>query len=172
MSRPYLASDDSALLRNVLGSYSGGSALEIGAGNGGSLIELRRRFDRVVGTDIRRPGAHDWKGAGTDYILADGAACLKDEAFDLVAFNPPYLPLAVADDVAVEGGENLEVPTRFLLEALRTVKRTGMVVFLINDQAPVEVFEAECARKGFAIKKVAVKHFFFEELTVYEASGD
>ncbi len=172
MRKSYLASDDSALLRTTLGSYSGETLLEIGAGNGGNLIELKRRFRMVVGTDVIRPGICDWKGSGADYILADGASCFKDEVFDLVAFNPPYLPLEVADDFAVEGGKALEVPMKFLREALRTVKETGRVVLLLNDQAKVDAFEMECARKGFALRKVAAKHLFFEELTVYEASAD
>jgi release factor glutamine methyltransferase len=172
MNRPYIASDDSALLRTVLATYSGATVLEIGAGNGGNLIELKNRFRRVVGTDLQRPGARDWKGEGADYILADGASCLQDGSFDLVAFNPPYLPLEMTNDLAVEGGKGLEVPMKFLQEALRVVKRNGKVVLLLNDQAPVEMFEAACARKGFALRKVAARHLFFEELSVYEATAE
>ncbi len=171
MRKPYVASEDSALLKSTLSSYSGGSSLEIGAGNGGNLIELAKRFRRVMGTDIMLPGVYDWKGAGVDYMLADAASCLRDRSFDLVAFNPPYLAVRGGDDVAVEGGEAFEVPIRFLREALRTVKKTGRVVFLLNKDAHV-AFGVECARMGFALRKVATRHLFFEELEVYEASAD
>ncbi|MDA4124305.1 MAG: methyltransferase domain-containing protein [Thaumarchaeota archaeon] len=172
MRKAYLASDDSALLRRALGSYSGRACLEIGAGNGGNLIDLKKRFSRALGTDVVRPGLDDWKGAGVDYVLADGASCLKDECFDLVAFNPPYLPLEVAEDVAVEGGKELEVPMKFLREALRTVKRTGRVILLLNDQAPIGELEAICTQRGFNLRKVLSQRLFFEELAVYEASAD
>jgi release factor glutamine methyltransferase len=93
---PYLASEDSALLRSALGAYSGETCLEIGAGNGGNLLSLSERFDMVVGTDVVRPDMDDWKEKGPSYVLADGGSCLKDAAFDLVAFNPPYLKTAGA----------------------------------------------------------------------------
>jgi methylase of polypeptide subunit release factors len=169
MMRPYLASEDSALLREVLKEYSGGGVLEIGAGNGGNLVALANAFGMTVGTDIVQPGMTDWKTSGANFLIADGAACIQTASFDLVAFNPPYLAGEAATDPSTEGGVNLEVPTMFLREALRTVKRTGRIVMLLNDQAPVAEFEAECFRHGFRMAKVATKRLFFEELAVYEA---
>ena len=171
MSRPYLASEDSALLRRVLKTCSGGSALEIGAGNCGSLIVLAKSFKTAVGTDIVMPGMTDWKASGADFLMTDGASCLRAGSFDLVTFNPPYLPAEIADDPSTEGGAALEVPMRFLQDALRAVKLTGRIVMLLNDQAPIEEFETECSRNGFRLTKVATKHLFFEDLSVYEASA-
>lgn len=171
MSKSYLASEDSALLREVLKTRSGESALEIGAGNGGNLIVLSDGYRNAVGTDIVRPRMTDWRASGADFLLADGASCLRPASFDLVAFNPPYLPVEVIDDSSTEGGVDLEVPMKFLREALRTVKPTGRIVMLLNDQAPVERFEAECSRHGFSLAKVASQHLFFEELSVYEGSA-
>ena len=56
-------------------------------------------------------------------ILADAASCFMDGCFDLVAFNPPYVPSGKIEDVAVDGGaEGTEVALRFLEEALRVVE--------------------------------------------------
>jgi len=170
MSRPYIASEDSALLRKVLRAYSGRSALEIGAGNGGNLVVLANGFETAVGTDIVMPGMTDWGTWGADFLIADGASCLRAGSFDLVVFNPPYLPVEVADDPSTEGGAGLEVPLRFLREALRMVKRTGRIVMLLNDQASIGEFEVECSHHGFRLTRVAKQHIFFEELSVYEAS--
>jgi len=170
MSRsPYLASEDSALLRRALRGDSGGSFLEIGAGNGGNLVELSKRFGIVVGTDIAKPSMSDWREAGASYVLAQGAACLRSEQFDLVAFNPPYLAMESGDDLAVEGGRNLEVPKAFLSEALRVVKGSGRIVFLLNNQAKVEEFEGLCADAGFLLERIASERLFFEELAIYSA---
>ena len=171
MSGPYLASEDSALLRGVLKTRSGGSALEIGAGNCGNLVELAKRFETAVGTDIVMPGMTDWRASGAELLMADGASCLRPGSFDLVAFNPPYLPAEAQGDPATEGGAALEVPMRFLRDALRAVKPTGRVVMLLNDQARIGEFEAECFRHGFRLSKVAARRLFYEELSVYEASG-
>ena len=167
--RPYLSSEDSRLLREALGPYSGERYLEIGAGNAGGLVKLSKRFSTVVGTDIVRPSMSDWREAGASVVLTDGASCLRDGSFDLVAFNPPYLPVVVGGDVAVEGGEELEVPKRFLSEALRVVAPGGRVVMLLNDSSPMGPFEEECAKRGFRLQVLAKRRVFFEELTVYEA---
>ncbi|MGD0145560.1 MAG: hypothetical protein ABSB53_01750 [Nitrososphaerales archaeon] len=171
MNRPYLASEDSALLRGVLKTYSGGSALEIGSGNCGNLVVLAKCFETAVGTDITMPWMTDWRTSGADFLMADGASCLRSGIFDLVAFNPPYLPAEVAGDPSIEGGAALEVPMKFLRDALLAVKLTGRIVMLLNDQAPIGEFEAECSRHGFRLSKVATRHLFFEELSVYEASA-
>ena len=167
----YLASDDSALLREALRSYSGGSCLEIGAGNGGNLIVLSSRFGVALGTDLVRPRMRDWEDGRTDYVLADGASCLRDSCFDLVAFNPPYLRTEGIADRTVEGGPGLEVPMNFLREALRVVRPSGRVVLLLNDDADEEDFKQECLRMGFGFRRVASRRVFFEELSVFEASG-
>ncbi len=167
----YISSDDSALLRKALRGRSGERALEIGAGNGGGLCELSRGFGLVVGTDLIRPSMSDWKGAGACYVLAEGASCLRDSAFDLVAFNPPYLASGGTEDAAVAGGEGLEVPKEFLREALRTVRNTGTVVFLLNDEADEEEFSGICAEKGFRLRRIGSERAFFEELRVYSASA-
>ena len=138
--KPYTASEDSALLRRAVSKFSGGSCLELGAGNAGTLIELSRRFAIAVGTDIVRPAMTDWKKARAEFVLGDGASCIRSSTFDLVVFNPPYIVAAVGADPAVEGGELLEVPLMFLKEALRVVKSTGRVVMVLNDGADLGIF--------------------------------
>jgi methylase of polypeptide subunit release factors len=166
---PYLSSEDSALLRSALQRRSGESCLEIGAGNGGNLVDLSKRFALVVGTDLAKPSMEDWREAGAEFVLADGASCLRPSVFDLVVFNPPYLDVDATDDVAVEGGRNLEVPKKFLRDAIHAVKNRGEVVFLLNDEARIDEFEEVCSVADFHLKVLASKRVFFEELTVYSA---
>lgn len=169
MSRaPYVSSDDSALLRRALERRSGGSCLEIGAGNGGTLVHLAGRFETLAGTDIAQPAMRDWS-ARADFVLADRAGCFRDGVFDLVAFNPPYLPGEGAGDAAVDGGPGLEGPKSFLEDALRVVKKSGSVVFLLNQEANLPEFEEACRRRGFRLRPVISSRLFYEVLSVYEA---
>ena len=167
-TEPYISSEDSRLLRDALKDYSGDSCLEIGAGNGGSLIELRKRFGVVVGTDILLPGMGDWRSEGVNFVLADRASCMRPSMFDLVAFNPPYLKAEV-NDTAVDGGEDLQVSLGFLQEALRVVKKSGMILFLLNGEADIRAFASLCRKSGFTLERVASRRLFFEELSVYFA---
>ena len=105
-SETYISSDDSALLRHALQNYSGESCLEIGAGNWGGLEVLSKRFAFTVGTDLQRPSGHGPTGESVEYILADAASCFREGSFDLVAFNPPYVPSTRFSDRTVDGGRN------------------------------------------------------------------
>jgi methylase of polypeptide subunit release factors len=167
----YLASEDSALLRRTMAEFSGDSCLEIGAGNAGALVDLTKRFNTVVGTDLTVPAMTDWRGAGASFLLANGASCLRSSTFDLVAFNPPYIAEAVRDDPTVEGGERLEVPLMFFAEALRVVKPGGKILMLLNDEANLTDFRGICEASGFRMERVSSQRVFFEELAVYLASS-
>ncbi|MDG6901355.1 MAG: methyltransferase domain-containing protein [Nitrososphaerota archaeon] len=170
-SRTYLSSDDSALLRSALRRYSGKRCLEIGAGNGGGLIELSKRFAHPVGTDLRPPSDDSWRGSAVDYVLADAAGPFREGTFDLVAFNPPYVPSEGLSDEAVDGGaQGIEVATRFLLEAVRVLKRDGSVVMLLSSDNPVQPVRATCEELGFSMKLLDSKHLFYESLSAYEVS--
>jgi release factor glutamine methyltransferase len=169
----YTASEDSVALRSALRRYSGSACLEIGAGNGGTLVELAKSFDLVVGTDIVRPETTDWRESGANYVIADAASCFRRGAFELVAFNPPYVPSEGISDRAVDGGrEGTEVALRFLGDALEAVRGDGRIVMLLSSDNPVGEFEAECARKGFAMTKVSERRLFYETLHVFEASAE
>jgi tRNA1(Val) A37 N6-methylase TrmN6 len=165
---PYLSSEDSALLRTVVTRFSGEMCLEIGAGNGGNLILASKRFGTVVGTDVVRPTMSDWKGVA-NFLLTEGASCIRPESFDLVEFNPPYLKAEGGEDRTVEGGVHLEVPKKFLQEALRVVRKEGRIVFLLNNEADIAEFGMLCAHRGFRLRRVESLRVFFEELIVYEA---
>lgn len=167
----YLASDDSALLRRTLEAYSGTSCLEVGAGNLGNLVGLADRFELVVGTDIVKPAVSYRDGRAWNLVLADTARCFRDGCFDLVAFNPPYVPSEGIEDVAVDGGaDGTEVALRFLEEALRVVKKEGTIVMLLSSKNSTVVIERECFRRNFRMRKIAEERLFFESLYVFEAT--
>ncbi|HME18710.1 MAG TPA: hypothetical protein VKF15_03125 [Nitrososphaerales archaeon] len=167
---PYVASEDSSLLRRAMSSHSGRTCLEIGAGNGGNLVAVSNGFELVVGSDLVRPEMGDWTDANANYVLADLAACFRDKTFDVVAFNPPYLPSDGIGDNATDAGRDGEVPLAFLREALRVVKDTGTIVMLLSAESPVERIGAECGRRNFRLTRMESRHLFYEELAVYEAN--
>jgi release factor glutamine methyltransferase len=169
--RAYLASEDSALLREAMRDYGGDACLEIGAGNGGNLLELAGVHSLAVGTDLVPPGELNWVGRPGNFVLADAATCFRDGSFDLVVSNPPYLPSGTIEDTAVDGGRGgVEVALRFLREAKRVVKSGGRILMLLSSEDSMEDVRRECARMGLGLTLVAQKRLFFENLCVYDAS--
>ena len=88
--------------------------------------------------------------------------------FDLVFFNPPYLPSATIEDEAVDGGPTgVEVPVSFLEEGLRVLREGGTIVALLSTEGDVESFLSHCSNLGLAVESVAEKRLFYETLSVF-----
>ncbi len=165
----YQPSEDTSTLARALRDYTGESCLEMGFGSGAILDTLVPRFRTVVGTDILSVAQAAAAKGGAEVVLADRATCFRDKSFDLVTFNPPYLPSERIEDTTVDGGKGgIQIPLSFLDEALRVVKQQGKVVLLLSDEGDVDGFREFCAGKGLAVRQIARTGVFFENLLVFE----
>lgn len=158
--------------------------LEVGTGTGivACAAALSGPPDgRVVATDVN-PRAVELALANADLngvadrvavARADLARGLRVEAFDLVAFNPPYLPTGPGDGVAgpiglaVDGGvTGTDVAERFLGD-LGDLPGNGppvlMVASSLQDRA---VLEEAAARAGRRLRVEATRKVPWETLTV------
>ncbi len=168
----YLPAEDSYLLGEALescGARGGGACLEIGFGTAAVLAGVSERFGLAVGTDvIGLPEARLAKAPRIEVVLADRASCFRDKAFDLVFFNPPYLPSGQVEDRAVDAGRGgMEVPFAFLDEALRVMKDDGETMVLLSDHGDLESFVSRCRGLGLSVERAAGRRLFFETLVVF-----
>jgi release factor glutamine methyltransferase len=165
----YLPAEDTDLLREALESFSGDSCLEIGFGSGAALASAAGRFRLAVGTDVvALEEARLATRAGVQLVLADMATCFRDGVFDVVFFNPPYLPSETIEDRAVDGGPTgVEVPVSFLMEGLRVVREEGVIVALLSTEGDVGSFLARCRSLGLRVEPIAEKRLFYETLSVF-----
>lgn len=166
----YLPAEDSYLLRDAAKGLSGGACLEIGFGSGAVVSSLSQRFRLAVGTDVLRlDEARLARSPGVDLVLADRAGCFRDGSFDLVLFNPPYLPSEDVEDAAVDGGRfGVEVPTAFLEDGARVMKPRGTLLALVSDSGDVDAFLARGRELGLKARRVAGLRVFFENLLVFK----
>ncbi len=166
--RRYLPAEDTYLLRDAIRSSSGNACLEIGFGSGALISSVSKNFELAVGTDITKlEEASLALAPGVDLVLSDRGSCFRDGCFDLVFFNPPYLPSARIEDVAVDGGPTgIEVPTSFLEDGLRVLRRDGVMMALLSDRGDLPSFIERCAELGLAVEEVARKRLFYESLVV------
>jgi methylase of polypeptide subunit release factors len=166
--RRYLPAEDTYLLRDALLPFRGGACLEMGFGSGAVLAGVAGRFRLAVGTDIL--GLEDAKLAvspGMELLLADRATCFRDGVFDLVFFNPPYLPSGSIEDRAVDGGPTgVEVPALFLEEGLRVLGDGGTMVALLSTEGDLEAFLTLCSDLGLEVETTTKKRLFYETLSV------
>ena len=166
----YLSSEDSMFLRESLAPYSGETCLEIGFGSGSNLALLSEKFDFVVGTDIFDiQEARNRARSSGEVVLADRATCFRDSTFELVVFNPPYLPSDSIVDFAVDGGAGgIQIPMMFLDDALRVLKPSGRILMLLSSEDDLEAFQRCCVDRGLTVRATKEKRIFYERLVVYE----
>lgn len=166
----YLPAEDTYLLRDALEGFSGRACLEIGFGSGVVISSAAERFELAAATDVMSlTQARLARAAGVELLIADKASCFIDGSFDLVFFNPPYVPSDTIVDPAVDGGPSgIEVPTAFLRDGLRVVREGGSVMALLSDEGDLGEFEARCGAMGLGVERVAQRKLFFETLVVYK----
>jgi len=101
-------------------------------------------------------------------LLSDLFEMVKGR-FDLVIFNPPYLPLSEEGDLekAWAGGEGgIKVVDRFLNEVADHLTPHGRVLLLISSKMNLD--ELFSRHGDFSRMTIASRRFFFEELSVVE----
>ncbi len=180
-STVYAPAEDTHLVLEGLTVRRGARALEVGTGRGDIALELARRGARVEATDVN-PAAvavasarAQAEGLPVTFSVGDlFAPC--EGSFDLVVFNPPYLPTGPRDRVegplnaAFDGGpDGLGVTRRFLAALPAHLARGGRALTVVSSLSPWAAFLAAVPR-GFEARVLSTVRFDFEELRLVEVS--
>jgi len=159
----YQPAEDSFLLLRAARSEARSSdrVLEIGVGSGYISGELVSSCHRLVATDQNPHAAFMAHSKGIPVVLTDLAAGLC-APFDLVLFNPPYLPTDPSDriddwlELALDGGSSgREVITRFLQEIPNVLAPGGRILLLISSLTGLDETKSLIHTKGFESRIVA-----------------
>ena len=150
--------------------------LEVGTGSGyvaGYIAEETNA--RVIASDLNPHAVRQAQGVGVEPVRADLVAPFADGVFDVVAFNPPYLPTDPEtewDDWmerALSGGEDGRAVIDPFLESVgRVLAPEGVVYLLVSSLTGVEAVVEHAGKEGFSAVAVADESFPFETLTVLE----
>lgn len=174
----YEPAEDTWLLARSIPVRPGTRVLEVGTGSGAVAIHCARRGADVVATDLSpaalRLASKNARrnGVRIQFLQADLLQGLRASAFDVVAFNPPYLPTESGERVpgplnlAFDGGISGRDTLQRFLRGLRIGARTVVLaaVSSLQDRAAVEnLFEAS----GLDAEAVADERFPFEAVTIF-----
>jgi len=143
--------------------------LEIGTGSGIVSACVKERAS-VIATDINPYAVKCARLNGIDSIRADLFNGIKGR-FDLVVFNPPYLPsdkkLNDWLDCAWDGGEDgRAIISRFLYHVQDHLTESGRFLLLVSSLSGVDAIMDKMASLGFIAEEVLSEKYFFERLTV------
>jgi release factor glutamine methyltransferase len=163
LGQVYQPAEDTFLLLKTAKSEvrSSDRVLEIGVGSGYISLGLISSCRFLVATD-KNPHAvrlsHDF---GVSVIRTDLTAGLCGP-FDLILFNPPYLPTDPSErindwlELALDGGPSgRDVIIRFLQEIPSLLSHEGRVLLLISSLTGPEEVEDLIRKNGFVSTTVA-----------------
>ncbi|WP_020221192.1 HemK2/MTQ2 family protein methyltransferase [Halarchaeum acidiphilum] len=172
----YDPAEDSRLLADVACEAVSESDLVADVGTGSGYVAATVTAEtsaRVLGTDLNPHACRRARDAGVEAVRANLVAPFRADAFDVVLFNPPYLPAdaaAARDDwmeVALTGGETgREVVEAFLDDVGRVLSPDGYVLLLVSTLTGVDEVVDYAGERGFSTVALADESFPFETLSV------
>ncbi|MEM2910238.1 MAG: methyltransferase [Nitrososphaerota archaeon] len=179
MSSVYQPAEDTFLLMDVVNDMPHvGKAVEVGSGSGMVSVALTYKADYVVSMDIdlnscyatlKRLRKHDQR-AKTDVICCNLLSAFRESSgFELIVFNPPYLPNEQLQDVSVFGGEHgVETSVEFLHQASCRLSHFGRILLVVTSLSNVEKLWEAASKLGLHHKTLRHAKLFFEILCVVE----
>jgi release factor glutamine methyltransferase len=146
-------------------------ALEIGTGSGIVSLFLKDMVD-VVATDINPHACRNARLNGVPVVRTDlySGICGR---FDLIIFNPPYLPTAPEEKLdawlnrAFDGGPTgrREIE-RFVKGVDSILAPEGRILTVISSLTGIDETEAMFKEHGFHMEQVSTEKVPFEKLVV------
>lgn len=174
----YEPAEDTYLLVSAIEKERGEKALDLGCGCGLIALILAKKFSEVIAIDIN-PNAVKLTIYNTKLnslnniytVRCDSGLSLRSYVFDVIACNPPYLPVLEGRswiNKAWSGGASgREATYKMAREAWRLLKEEGRLYIVASSLSKIEDIEHYLRNLGFNnVKRVVAKKFFFEELTV------
>lgn len=178
-SEVYNPSDDSFLLVGVLEVSPGERLLDMGTGTGIVALHAARAGARVMAVDLNplavacaRSNAlrNDLKVDVRQSDLFENVEGL----FDIITFNPPYLPEKSAPTTWMErawsgGSDGSEVVVRFLENAWRFLAPGGRIFIILSSFGSIRTV-LRTAKERYDAEMVEERHMFFESILAYRLS--
>ena len=172
----YQPAEDSALLASVAEAVveSDDRVLEVGTGSGWVAEQVATETGAdVVASDLNPHATRQARDRGIEAVRADLVSGFRDGAFDVVLFNPPYLPedaAAARDDwmeTALTGGEDgRAVVDPFVESVSRVLADDGYVLVLVSSLTGVDEVVELAGECGFSVVALREESYPFETLSV------
>ncbi len=165
----YEPAEDSILLKRYVGRYAKGKVLDMGCGSGVLAEEALKKTHDVLAADISIEAVEFCKKKGIRAVQSDLFRNIGGR-FDLIVFNPPYLPEDKREDEGsrasttggTKGHETLE---RFLREAKKHLGKNGKILIIVSSLTG-DVHKL-FRKHGYNFRLLESKKLFFETLFIY-----
>ncbi len=166
----YEPREDSFLLQKHVAQYAHGSVLDMGAGSGIQAETALTKTRDVLAADIDKEVIAHIRKKGIQVVHSDLFSKISKKKFDLIIFNPPYLPEDKRerweDRVALTGGKyGYEILERFFSQAKDYLKEDGKILIVFS--TITGDIEFLLKKDNYTFKKLDEQSFFYEKIFVY-----
>ncbi len=167
--------DDSFFLSETLRDYLKDKdkklkIFDLGSGTGIQAETcLKLGFANILTSDIGNEEIENLKRKKFNVIRSDLFSNIEGK-FDIIIFNPPYLPESKFDkETDTTGGKSgNETVIRFLQQAKTHLEKNGGLILLFSSfSKPPEILKT-ADNLNYKAKLLAKKRIFFEELFIYD----
>lgn len=176
----YLPAEDTFILADNLIISEGDRVLEIGTGTGLVALYAAKIAKYVVATDINpwavkcaKDNVEMNKTHNVEVRCGNLFQPLKNEKFDLILFNTPYLPTEEYEkkddylNAAWDGGaDGRKIIDLFLEDVKDHLKDDGRVQLVQSSLSNIKKTLYKLEEKGFETVQTASERLFFEEIVV------
>ncbi|MDD1758078.1 MAG: methyltransferase [Methanotrichaceae archaeon] len=174
LEETYEPAEDTFLLLKaaLLEANPSDSVIEIGCGRAIISCELAKKVKCILATDINPYAIRLARDRGINAIRADLFRGLKAR-FDLIIFNPPYLPTTADEklegwlNLALDGGEQgRDTIYRFLEQIKDHFSPEGRSLLLISSLTGLKEVKEKAWEEGLIVSELVSTKLFFERLFV------
>ncbi len=185
----YEPMEDSMLILDFIDKnkelFKGKKVLDMGTGSGILGLRTADLGASVVAVDIN-PKAIEYVKERIKNIKMKGkkvrvqprvsdlfSSIRKNEVFDIILFNPPYLPRIKGEDkelqTAISGGKHgYEIIERFMSMVNEHLKNDGFILLVFSSLTKKQVVDEIIIKYGFDFELLRTKSFDFETLYLYK----
>ncbi len=165
----YNPREDSFLILKYIKKYCNGKVLDMGCGSGILALEAMKHSKDVLAVDIDEECVGHCREEGINAVRSDLFSNVSGK-FDLIIFNPPYLPEDSLEDeeskrVTTGGKKGYEIIERFFSEAKNYLGKNGKILIVFSSLTGDVDFIIK--KYDFRFEKLDEKKLFFETLFVY-----
>jgi release factor glutamine methyltransferase len=176
----YLPREDSYLLQKWVEKFAKGMVLDVGTGTGIQAFAAAPLAKQVIAVDVNPDAIEYCNNAMLVSELQNIEFRISDlfsnvtEKFDLIIFNPPYLPESKFDrEKDTTGGrEGWETIAKFLKEAKSHLNPGGKILMIFSSLTNRDKILEIAKEHSYKPNQLEKRHYGFEDLFVYAFSQD
>jgi release factor glutamine methyltransferase len=173
--------DTHFLLDTLENEHLSGAGLEMGTGTGFIAIHVSQKFDTITAVDIDKKAVelavHNTllNNVNNMRVVHSDLFTHIDDKFDVIIFNPPYVPcneMYTPFNVSYHGGEDgRRVIDAFIEQFPEYITPQGSVYLLQSSLCGIKKTRNAITQKGFEPSILGTKPLFFEKLVIFKITG-